>query len=46
LEKLVPEEKESMSLEDRPDPAAGEAPASKKRCRRRRRREGGSEVEE
>jgi hypothetical protein len=36
LEKLVPEEKESTSLEDRPDPAAGEAPVSKRRSRRQR----------
>jgi hypothetical protein len=41
LEKLVPEKEENTSLEDRPDPAAGEAPASKRRGRRRRRRERG-----
>jgi hypothetical protein len=32
LEELVPEEKESTSLDDRPDPTAGEAPASKRRA--------------
>jgi hypothetical protein len=41
LEELVPETKESTSLEDRPDPAAGEAPASKRRSRWRREREKG-----
>lgn len=41
MEKLVPEKEENTSLEDRPDPAAGEAPASKRRGRRRRRRERG-----
>jgi hypothetical protein len=46
LEELVPEKKESTSLEDRPDPAAGEAPASKRRSRQRRWRERGSGVEE
>jgi hypothetical protein len=40
LEELVPEVKESMGLRDQPDPAAGEAPASKGRTRRQRRREG------
>jgi hypothetical protein len=46
LEELVPEEKESTRLEDQPDPAAGEAPASKRRSRRWRWREGGVGVEE
>jgi hypothetical protein len=41
LEELIPEEKESTSLEDRLDPAAGEAPVSKRRSRRRRWRERG-----
>jgi hypothetical protein len=41
LEELVPEEEENTGLEDRPDPAAGEASASKRRCRRRRWRERG-----
>jgi hypothetical protein len=36
LEELVPKKKESTGLEDRPDPAAGEAPASKRKSRRRR----------
>jgi hypothetical protein len=40
LEELVPEIKENTSLEDRPDPAAGEAPVSKRRSRWRRWREG------
>jgi hypothetical protein len=46
LEELVPEKKESTSLEDRPDPAAGKASASKRRSRQRRWRERGSGVEE
>jgi hypothetical protein len=46
LEEVVPELKENTSLEDRPDPAAGEAPASKRRSRWRRWREKGAEVEE
>jgi hypothetical protein len=46
LEELVPEEKESTGLEVQPDPAAGEAPASRRRSRRQRWRERGSEVEE
>jgi hypothetical protein len=46
LEELVPEEKESTGLEDRPDPAAGEAPASKGSSWQWRRRDKGSEVEE
>jgi hypothetical protein len=29
LEELVPEVKESMGLRDQPDPATGEAPASR-----------------
>jgi hypothetical protein len=46
LEELVPEVKESTGLGDQSDPAAGEAPASKKSTRRRRWRERASEVEE
>jgi hypothetical protein len=46
LEELVPEEKESMGLEDQSDPVAGEAPMSRRRIRRRWWRERGSEVEE
>jgi hypothetical protein len=46
LEELVPKKKESTSLEDRRDPAAGKAPVSKRRSRRRRWRERGSGVEE
>jgi hypothetical protein len=46
LEELVPKKEKSTSLEDRPDPVAGKAPASKRRSRRRRWRERGSGVEE
>jgi hypothetical protein len=46
LEELDPEEKESTGLEDRPDPAAGEALASKGSPWRWWRREKGLEVEE
>jgi hypothetical protein len=35
LEELVPEEKESMGLEDQPDPAAGEALTSRRSRRQR-----------
>jgi hypothetical protein len=33
LGRTVPEEKESMGLEDQPDPATGEAPVSRRRSR-------------
>jgi hypothetical protein len=44
LEELVPEVKESMGLGDQLDPAAGEAPTSRRRPRQQWRRERGSGV--
>jgi hypothetical protein len=41
LEELVPKVKESTGLGDPPDPAVGEAPASKRMTRRQRWREEG-----